>query len=109
MSIRDQVTDALDVGEITGAEDPQIALDGRTNRRRRRFSEGIEHLPSVASTLYVGRFSEGLERSPRPPAARRVGSFADGFALHPENAVERRVGSFADGYRVASRTARPRH
>ena len=89
---------ALDVGEITSAEDPQLALDGRTNRRRRRYSEGIEHLPSFPATLYVGRFSEGLERSPRPAAARRVGSFADGQAIHPEDPRERRVGSFADGF-----------
>jgi hypothetical protein len=108
MSIRDQVTDALDVGEISAAEDPQMALDGRTNRRRRRFSEGIEQLPSIASTLYVGRFSEGLERSPRRPDARRVGSFADGMASHTENAEERRVGSFADGYRRDRRVARLR-
>jgi hypothetical protein len=108
MSIRDHVTDAVDVGEISSAEDPQMALDGRTNRRRRRFSEGIEQLPSVPTTLYVGRFSEGVERSPRPPAARRVGSFADGLAIHPENAWERRVGSFADGYRLVRHAARPR-
>jgi hypothetical protein len=87
----------LDVGEISPAEDPQLALDGRTGRRRRRFSEGIERLPSAHSTLHVGRFSEGVERTPRPPAARRVGSFADGVATHPELPWERRVGSFADG------------
>jgi hypothetical protein len=82
-----------DVGLITASQDPRIALDGRTVRRRRRFSQGIEHVPSFPSTLYVGRFSEGLERSPRPPEARRLGSFADGVASQPQ----RRVGSFADG------------
>jgi hypothetical protein len=93
-----RAVDRPDVGEISPAEDPQLALDGRTNRRRRRFSEGIERLPSVRSTLHVGRFSEGLEQSPRPRATRRVGSFADGVAIHPEQAWERRIGSFADGY-----------
>jgi hypothetical protein len=92
----------LDVGEISPAEDPQLALDGRTGRRRRRFSEGMEHLPSIPTTLYVGRFSEGVERSPRPPAARRVGSFADGIAAHPEQTWERRVGSFGDGAPTAA-------
>ena len=92
----------IDVGEISPAEDPQLALDGRTGRRRRRYSEGIERLPSMPSTLHVGRFSEGVERSPRPPAARRVGSFADGIATHPEQAWERRVGSFADGAPTAA-------
>jgi hypothetical protein len=90
----------VDVGEISPAEDPQLALDGRTGRRRRRYSEGIERLPSDPSTLHVGRFSEGVERSPRPPATRRVGSFADGIAVHPEQKWERRVGSFADGVRT---------
>jgi hypothetical protein len=93
---------APDVGEISPAEDPQLALDGRTGRRRRRFSEGIERLPSAPSTLHVGRFSEGLERSPRPRATRRVGSFADGIAVHPEQVWERRVGSFADGTRTGA-------
>ena len=94
MLIHDHV---VDVGEISPAEDPQLALDGRTGRRRRRFSQGIERIPSAPSTLHVGRFSEGVERSPRPPATRRVGSFADGIAAHPEKQWERRVGSFADG------------
>jgi hypothetical protein len=89
----------LDVGEIDPAEDPQLALDGRTSRRRRRFSQGIERLPSRPSTLHVGRFSEGVEAPVRPPATRRVGSFADGIAQRPEEAWERRVGSFADGCR----------
>jgi hypothetical protein len=92
----------LDVGEISAAEDPQLALDGRTGRRRRRFSEGIEHRPSMPTTLHVGRFSEGVEESPRPPATRRVGSFADGIAAHPEQKWERRVGSFADGAPTAA-------
>jgi hypothetical protein len=92
----------VDVGDISPAEDPQLALDGRTGRHRRRFSEGIERVPSAPSTLHVGRFSEGLERSPRPPATRRVGSFADGIAAHPEQAWERRVGSFADGVPTAA-------
>jgi hypothetical protein len=98
MQTHDQATiHVLDVGEISPAEDPQLALDGRTGRRRRRFSEGIERLPSRPSTLHVGRFSEGVERTPRPPDTRRVGSFADGIAAHPEQTWERRVGSFADG------------
>jgi hypothetical protein len=99
MSIHDQ---SLDVGEISPAADPQLALDGRTGRRRRRYSEGIERLPSAPSTLHVGRFSEGLEQVPRPVAARRVGSFADGLATHPEQGWERRVGSFADGAPTAA-------
>jgi hypothetical protein len=89
----------LDVGEIEPAEDPQLALDGRTNRRRRRFSQGIEHCPSMPSTLHVGRFSEGIEALPRPVTTRRVGSFADGCARHPDWTWERRVGSFADQVR----------
>jgi hypothetical protein len=99
MLTHDQV---LDVGEITPAEDPQLALDGRTGRHRRRFSQGIERIPSAPSTLHVGRFSEGVERSSQPPAGRRVGSFADGIAAHPEQRWERRVGSFADGADTAA-------
>jgi hypothetical protein len=93
MHTRDDArTDRPDVGLITSSQNPQIALDGRTGRRRRRFSQGIEAVPSFPSTLYVGRFSEGLERSPRPPPARRLGSFADGIRTRPQL----RVGSFAD-------------
>jgi hypothetical protein len=84
----------LDVGLITASQNPEIALDGRTTRRRRRFSQGIEHVPSFTSTLHVGRFSDGLEHSPETPAATRLGSFADGTAARPQ----RRVGSFADGF-----------
>ena len=90
-----------DAGEISSALDPQLALDGRTNRHRRRYSEGIEQWPPARASLRVGRFSDGAERSPRPAATRRVGSFADGIAAHPDQAWERRVGSFADGYRNA--------
>lgn len=97
--------DQFDIGEITAAEDPQLALDGRTNRRRRRYSEGIEHVPSLPSTLHVGRFSEGVEPPDLPPAMRRVGSFADGIATHADEGWERRVGSFADGRRRPSRPA----
>ena len=68
-----------EAGEISPALDPQLALDGRTNRRRRRFSDGVE-------------------RWPRPASTTRVGSFADGAATHPEQTWERRVGSFADGF-----------
>ena len=93
--------DRVDVGLITASQDPQIALDGRTNRRRRRFSQGIERVPSFSSTLEVGRFSNGLERRPRLPAARRLGSFADGSRSSPK----RRVGSFADSVDPAA--ARP--
>jgi hypothetical protein len=92
-------TDRLDVGLITSSEDPEVALDGRTNRRRRRFSQGIEHVPSYPSTLYVGRFSEGVERAPRAPAAQRLGSFADGI----DSRRRRRVGSFADGFDTSAR------
>jgi hypothetical protein len=88
-----------DAGEISAALDPQLALDGRTNRRRRRFSEGIEQWPPAPAALRVGRFSDGVEHWPRPAPTLRVGSFADGIATHPEEAWERRVGSFADGYR----------
>lgn len=91
-STRNAHDDHVDVGLITACQDPHIALDGRTNRRRRRFSQGTEHVPSFPSTLYVGRFSEGLERTPRPPSARRLGSFADGI----RSRGQRRVGSFAD-------------
>ena len=87
-----------EAGEISPALDPQLALDGRTNRRRRRFSEGIELWPPTAAALRVGRFSDGVERWPRPASTTRVGSFADGVATHPEQGWERRVGSFADGY-----------
>jgi hypothetical protein len=80
----------LDVGLITASQNSDIALDGRTNRRRRRFSQGIEHVPSYPSTLHVGRFSEGIEHAP----VTRLGSFADGTEKHPPH----RVGSFADGF-----------
>jgi hypothetical protein len=86
-----------EAGEISPALDPQLALDGRTNRRRRRFSEGIEQWPPTAAALRVGRFSDGIEHWPRPASTRRVGSFADGIASRPEQTWERRVGSFADG------------
>jgi hypothetical protein len=100
MNTRDDArADRLDVGLITPSQDPEIALDGRTTRRRRRFSQGIEQVPSLPSTLYVGRFSEGLERTPRPPAARRLGTFADGVRARRQRGLRRRVGSFADGFR----------
>jgi hypothetical protein len=79
-----------DIGLIDASQNPEIALDGRTVRRRRRFSQGIEHLPSFPSTLHVGRFSEGLEHA----ASNRLGSFADGTGAP----APLRVGSFADGF-----------
>jgi hypothetical protein len=98
-----------EAGEISGALDPQLALDGRTNRHRRRFSEGLEQWPAPPTSLRVGRFSDGVEHWPRPPVTRRVGSFADGFATHPEQSWERRVGSFADGFPHPETPVDPAH
>ena len=87
-----------EAGETFAAGDPQLALEGWSNRRQRRFSEGIERKPPPPADLRVGRYSDGFERSPRRPATRRVGSFADGIAHHPDASWEHRIGSFADGY-----------
>jgi hypothetical protein len=87
-----------DAGETIAAGDPELALAGRSSRRPRRFSEGIERKPPPPADLRVGRYSDGCERSPRRPATRRVGNFADGIAHHPDASWERRIGSFADGF-----------
>ena len=62
------------------------------DRRPRRFSEGMEHAPSLAASARVGSFADGLALA----VDGRVGSFADGLALRPDAPAARRIGSFAD-------------
>jgi hypothetical protein len=57
----------------------------------RRFSEGMELVPTPPSTVRVGRFSDGTVPSV-PVTPDQVGSFADGFSARPRVL---HVGSFA--------------
>jgi hypothetical protein len=45
----------------------------------RRFSEGIETVPSPSSDWRIGRYDDGIAGRPDAPSRRRLGSFADGF------------------------------
>ena len=76
--------------------------DGPFARPQRRFSEGMERMPS-ATLSRVGQFSDGLARSPRSASASRIGSFADGLTQRPYDRSTRRVGSFSDGAERAGR------
>jgi hypothetical protein len=76
------------------------------DRRPRRFSEGMEHTPSLPASARMGSFADGLAMSVDP----RLGTFADGLALRPDATDARRSGSFADrfGPPVETVPARPR-
>jgi hypothetical protein len=54
----------------------------------RRFSEGIEAVPSPSSEWRIGRYDDGIAEWPDAPSRRRLGSFGDGFEHVP--AVRRR-------------------
>jgi len=73
--------------------------------RPRRFSEGVERLPDLASSARVGTFADGPATTGDDP----VGTFADGLVLRPDAPSVRRVGTFADHAkpRVADAPLRP--
>src|SRR5215217_2906740 len=48
--------------------------------RPRRFSEGVERLPDLASSARVGTFADGPATTGDDP----VGTFADGLVLRPD-------------------------
>jgi hypothetical protein len=64
--------------------------------RPRRYSEGVEHMPSLASSARVGTYADGQVLRPGSPAVARVGTYADGQVLRPEAPAVRRVGTYAD-------------
>ena len=67
-------------------------MTNHTDERTRRFSEGMEHLPSLAASARQGSFADGMATT----AVTRRGSFADGMALHEDALAARRFGSFGD-------------
>jgi hypothetical protein len=72
--------------------------------RPRRFSEGMEHDPSLPASTRVGSFADGMAMT----AHFRTGSFAGGQALRPDAPGARRVGGVADGYVPAAEPVRAR-
>jgi hypothetical protein len=74
--------------------------------RPRRFSEGMEHMPSLPASARLGSFADGTAKA--VPA--RVGTFADGLALRPAAPPARPIGRFADRFvpPVETVPARPR-
>jgi hypothetical protein len=60
--------------------------------RPRRFSEGMEHKPSLPASARAGSFADGTAKA----VPVHVGTFADGLALRPDAPAARRVGTFAD-------------
>ena len=72
--------------------------------RARRFSEGMEHDPSLPASARAGSFADGMAMT----AHARTGSFAGGQALRPDAPGARRVGSFGDGYLPAAEPVRAR-
>jgi hypothetical protein len=75
-----------------------------TDLRPRRFSEGMEHDPSLPASARAGSFADGMAMT----AHARTGSFADGLALRPDGPSARRVGSFADRFVPPVETVRAR-
>jgi hypothetical protein len=77
-----------------------------SDRRPRRFSEGMEEMPDLAASARVGTFADGVALA----VDARVGTFADGLALRPEAPAARRIGTFADSYVPPAETVpvRPR-
>jgi hypothetical protein len=68
------------------------AMPTNTDQHPRRFSEGMEHLPSLAASARAGSFADGMAMAAVP----RAGTFADGLALRPDAPAARRIGSFGD-------------
>jgi hypothetical protein len=81
-------------------------MSDHTSPRPRRFSEGMEHLPTLAASARVGSFADGVALV----VDARAGSFADGQALRPDAPAARRIGTFADSHVPPTTTApvRPR-
>jgi hypothetical protein len=63
-----------------------------TDQHSGRFSEGMEHFPSLAALARAGSFADGMTTA----ALTRVGTFGDGLALRPDAPAARRIGSFGD-------------
>jgi hypothetical protein len=69
-------------------------MTNENDLRPRRFSEGMEHDPSLPASARAGSFADGLAMT----AHARTGSFADGLALDADPQPARRIGGFADQY-----------
>jgi hypothetical protein len=67
-------------------------MTNHNHLRPRRFSEGMEHDPSLLASARAGSFADGMAMT----AHARTGSFADGLALWSDLPAARRVGTFAD-------------
>jgi hypothetical protein len=76
----------------------------QNDRRPRRFSEGMEHMPDLAASARTGSFADGMARA----VDGRAGTFADGQMLWPEAPAARRIGTFADSLTPPARVARGR-
>jgi hypothetical protein len=76
------------------------------DRRPRRYSEGMEHMPALPQSARIGFWADGMARA----VDHRVGTYADGMLLRPDAPVLRRVGSYADEFVPAAGGApvRPR-
>jgi hypothetical protein len=76
------------------------------DRRPRRYSEGMEHMPALPQSARVGSWADGMARA----VDDRVGTYADGMLLRPDAPALRRVGSYADELVLAGAgaPARPR-
>jgi hypothetical protein len=61
-------------------------------------SSDIEPPRKIPAKLPMRRFSEGIEAVPSPPWAWRIGRYDDGIAAWPDAPARRRLGSFSDGF-----------
>jgi hypothetical protein len=71
--------DFLEGGAMTRDRDTEPPKDIPAKLPLRRFSEGIETVPSPSSEWRVGRYDDGIAARPDAPSRRRLGSFGDGF------------------------------
>jgi hypothetical protein len=71
--------DFLEEGAMTRNRDTKPPRDAAAKLPLRRFSEGIEAVPSPSSEWRIGRYDDGIAARPDAPSRRRLGSFGDGF------------------------------
>jgi hypothetical protein len=64
---------------MTRDRDTKPPRDAPAEPPLRRFSEGIETVPSPSSEWRIGRYDDGIAQRPDAPSRRRLGSFGDGF------------------------------
>jgi hypothetical protein len=89
--------DFLEGGAMTPNRDhtkPQ--RDAPATPPLRRFSEGIEAVPSPSSAWRIGRYDDGIAARPDAPSRRRLGSFGDGFEHIPPALSQRRRPALQD-------------